>query len=65
MLNADKEENPHKETPLDQGFPKASCKGEILVAACIPAVVEFTLVPATPWLSLEAQSHVNADHHKF
>lgn len=65
MLNADKEENPQEETPPDQGFPKASCKGKILAAACIPAVIESTLVPATPWLSLEARSHVNADHHRF
>lgn len=65
MLNSDKEENPHKETPLHQGFLKAICKGKILMTVCIHTWVEFTPAPAIPWLPLEAWSCVNAGHHQF
>ena len=65
MLNADKEENPQKETPLHQGSLKATCKGKILMTAHIHAWGEFTPAPATPWLPSEARSRVNADHHQF
>lgn len=65
MLNADKEENPQKETPLHQGFLKATCKGKILMTACIHAWVEFTPAPATPRLPSEVRSRLNADHNQF
>lgn len=53
MLNADRWENAQKETPLRHGLLKATCKGKILMTACIHAWVEFIPAPSTPWLPSE------------
>lgn len=48
VLNADKEENPQRETPLHHGFLKATCK-KILV---------------TTWLSLHLPLSPHGSHWK-
>lgn len=53
MLNADKWENPQKETPLHHGFLKATCRGKILMTTSICTWVEFIPAPAAPWLPSE------------